>query len=269
MLDKSKMYPRRGELVVGEIKKIDEYGAYIDISEYEKEGFIPRTEVSSVWVKDIKHFIKEKQRVVARVIRVNPSKGLIDLSLKAVREEETKKTLQEWKRRRKGKYLLQLVARKTNKSLEEVYRKIGNPFEREFGDVLAGFENIVFEGTSFLDKMKLERDLKEELIRVAEANIESPVVNLTNYVELVSIAPNGVERIKQTLIAAKEENSVDEAKIEITNVGSPRYRISVTTSDFKKAEERMKKIINSIIKYGKENKLIIKVLERKEARKGA
>ncbi len=264
-----KGFPRRGELVIGTVTKIDNFGAYINLSDYGKEGFIPRVEVASVWVKDIKHFIKENQRVVAKVIRVNPSRGLIDLSLKAVKEREAIKTLQEWKRRRKGIYLLKEVAKRTNQPIEEIYIETGKQLEQNFGDILAAFESIVYEGPQTIKQLKIPGKMKEAIIEVANKHVEIPEVTLSRYVKIISYESNGVEIIKNALIKAKMENEEEGYKTEITNVGSPLYKIKVTANDFKKAENKLREMIETLRKEIKGKNNILEVTERKEAKKGA
>ena len=39
-----------------------------------KEAFIHISEVSSGWVKNIRDYVRENQKIVARVLRVNPKK---------------------------------------------------------------------------------------------------------------------------------------------------------------------------------------------------
>lgn len=87
-----KEWPEEGELVVATVKKVRDYGAFVRLEEYKgKEGFIHISEVSSGWVKNIRDFVKENQKIVARVVRVNPVKGQVDLSLKGIREDQKRK----------------------------------------------------------------------------------------------------------------------------------------------------------------------------------
>ncbi len=266
---KRRSFPRRGELVIGEVTRIDEYGAYIHISEYEKEGFIPRSEVSSKWVKDIRHFVRENQRVVARVIRVNPRREIIDLSLKSVREGEAKKALQEWKRRKRAVYLLNLLSKRLKRSLEDIYKRVGTRFEREFGDALAGFEMVVYEGPEFLDKMGFTDEEKGAIREIAERNIEVPIVTMSRYVKLVSLAPDGVKAIRDVLVGAREENKENGFEIKITSAGSPRYRITVISDDAKRVDRKLRDIIRHMQEAAQRKPgMNIEILEKKEVRKG-
>ncbi|MHA1382393.1 MAG: S1 RNA-binding domain-containing protein [Candidatus Helarchaeota archaeon] len=70
---REKEWPDVGELVVGTVVRVERHGAYVILDEYmKKEGLIHISEISSSWIRNIRRFVREKQKVVARVLRVNP-----------------------------------------------------------------------------------------------------------------------------------------------------------------------------------------------------
>src|SRR5207249_3402763 len=79
------------------------FGAFVTLDEYEnKEGFIHIAEVSSGWIKYIRDYVREGQKVVCKVLKVDTEKGHIDLSLKAVNEHQRREKIQEWKNEQKA-----------------------------------------------------------------------------------------------------------------------------------------------------------------------
>ncbi len=133
---KAKEYPEEGEFVVATVKNIHHYGAFLKLDEYPpgKEGFMHISEVASTWVKNIRDYIKEGQKIVAKVIRVDPSKGHIDLSLKRVNQQQRKAKLQEYKRAQKAENLLKMAAEKMGgKDFETAWREVWVPLEEEYG----------------------------------------------------------------------------------------------------------------------------------------
>ena len=72
-----------------------------------------------------------------------------------------------------------------------------------------------------------------------------PSVELRGILEISNNQSNGVELIQKTLTEA--ENTVD-AKIEITYLGAPKYRLSLISQDFKSAEKSLKPILEKIEK---------------------
>src|SRR5512137_493107 len=110
-----KEYPDEGELVVGTVIKVQNFGAFVTLDEYPgKEGFIHIAEIATGWVKRIRNHIKEKQKVVCRVMNVDRKKENIDLSLKRVNEHQKREKIQEWKNAQKSKKLFEMVAKLLN-----------------------------------------------------------------------------------------------------------------------------------------------------------
>ena len=81
-------FPEVGDLVIATIDRITEYGAYVTLDEYGKEGFLHISEISSSWIRNIKDYIREGQKTVLKVLRVNIERDQIDLSLRRVSKRE-------------------------------------------------------------------------------------------------------------------------------------------------------------------------------------
>ena len=69
-------WPEVGDLVVATVRRIVDYGAYVHLDEYGKEGLLHISEISSSWVRNIRDHVREGQKVVLKVLRVNPEKGI-------------------------------------------------------------------------------------------------------------------------------------------------------------------------------------------------
>ncbi len=60
--------------------------------------------------------------------------------------------------------------------------------------------------------------------------------------EITNTTSSGIEIIKKILLdVLKKDSSID-----ITYVGAPKYRLSITSEDFKSAEKKMKPILQGI-----------------------
>ena len=86
-------------------------------------------------------------------------------------------------------------------------------------------------------------------------------------IELTCNKSNGLEILQKILLDAKNDkkNTVD-----ITYLGAPKYRISVTTSDFKSAEKILKPKLEEIQKSVEKQKGTFKFTreESKKTREG-
>ena len=84
--------PSEGEILIATVKQVFDYGSYVTLDEYGGlQAFLPWSEVSSKWVKNIRDVLKENRKVVVKVIRVDRRKGTVDVSLKKVTDDERRK----------------------------------------------------------------------------------------------------------------------------------------------------------------------------------
>ena len=251
MVRMKREWPDEGDLVVGTVHKVVGYGAFASLEEYEgKEAFIHISEVSSGWVKNIRDHVRENQKIVARVLRVNPKKGHVDVSMKRIREDQRTRKIQQWKIEQKAEKLLEIAAKTIEKDLDTAYEEIGYKIINEFGDLYEAFETAAEEGEEALISRGIDGEWAETITDIAKKNISPPEVQITGYISLHSYAPNGVEVIKSAL------GAVDDEEVTVQCVGAPRYRLIVTSSDYLTAEDILKDAaqtcIDAVLKEGGE-----------------
>jgi translation initiation factor 2 subunit 1 len=248
MVRKSQEWPSEGELIVATVYKVLGYGAFANLEEYEgKEAFIHISEVSSGWVKNIRDHVRENQKIVARVLRVNPRKGHVDASLKRIREDQRTKKIQQWKVEQKAEKFLELAAKTINKDLDTAYNEVGYRLMDNFGDIYGAFETASEEGESVLIDEGFDEEWAKTIVDIAKKNITPPEVHITGYVDIQTFDPNGVDIIRTALEAAEKED------VEVQCVGAPRYRITVKSSDYIQAEKDLKAAANRAIEIIEES----------------
>lgn len=69
-----------GTIVEGTVVKITHYGAFVELPDG-KSGLVHISEIADTYVKDVRDYIKEQERIKVKVLGVN-EKGKLDLSLK-------------------------------------------------------------------------------------------------------------------------------------------------------------------------------------------
>ncbi len=239
-------WPEEGELVVCSVSNVKNFGAFVTLDEYEgKEGFIHIAEVSSGWIKYIRDYVREGQKVVCKVLRVDQDKGHIDLSLKAVNEHQRREKIQEWKNEQKAENLLGIVAKRLEKTPEACWDEFGYDLLDSFGTLYRAFEECVMD----------ERALEEEgfkgawlkvFAEVARENIVPPYVTIDGYLEATDYAPDGAVHLKDALTkAAKDDGTIT---VKVQYIGAPRYRVVVRAPDYKTAEDEMQKAAGRVAK---------------------
>ena len=237
-------FPENGELVVCTVKNVKNFGAFVTLDEYEdKEGFVHIRDVATGWVKYIRDFIREGQKIVCKVLGVDSSKGHIDLSLKSVNEHQKREKIQQWKNEKKAEKLVEIVAERMSISVDDAYDMFGNELLETYETLYGAFESVVSEPEEFLEDFSGE--WIDTFVEVAKENVAPPMVQIDGILELSSSAPDGMERVKQALLKGLEV--ADDADIEITCVGCPKYRVVINASEYKEAEEVMKVVSSAVI----------------------
>lgn len=244
-MSRTRGFPENGELVVCTVTSVKNFGAFVTLDEYDnKEGFVHVRDVASGWVKYIRDFIREGQKIVCKVLGVDSSKGHIDLSLKSVNEHQKREKIQQWKNEKKADKLLEIVAERLSISIDSAYDQFGNDLYEEYESLYSAFESVASAPEEFREEYT--GDWVETFIEVAVENVTPPYVQIDGIFELSSNAPDGVEIIKNALLKGLEE--ADGANVEITSVGSPKYRIVVIADEYKEAEDILKKVSAVIVK---------------------
>lgn len=94
MVTQTQELPEIGEIVLATISKLTDHGAYVTLDEYDNmQGFLHVSEIAPGWVRSVNKFVREGEKKVLLVKKVNPGRSEIDLSLKQVSKEQQKKKL--------------------------------------------------------------------------------------------------------------------------------------------------------------------------------
>ncbi|NWG11887.1 translation initiation factor IF-2 subunit alpha [Candidatus Bathyarchaeota archaeon] len=250
---KKQEWPEVGDLVVATVQEVTDFGAYVKVDEYDKKGLLHISEVSSSWIRNIRDFIREGQKVVLKVLRVDAEKGHIDLSLRRVTKRERIEKILSWKRERKAETLLRSVAEKTGISIDEIHEKAGVQIEKEYG-LYEGFEKAVKEGKAALTKIGISEEIATAIAEIAEERMHVPMVEVKGIVELRCMRPKGVNIIKEAFLNAKKAEKSREAKLRFYLIAAPKYAVEVKADNYKQAESILQKvgenIVSNVVKAG-------------------
>lgn len=235
--------PEQGEIILATITKVMDHGAYVSLDEYDDiQGFLHISEIAPGWIRSVNRFVKEGEKKVLLVKKVNLGKGEIDLSLKQVSNDQKKQKLKEVKKFEKSKTLLQSVKEKAKLSDKEI-EKLEDSIYSKFDSVYDAFIEIGRKGINIVKDLKLN---KKTILAIEEicSKIKLPSVEIRGIMEITNNKSDGVEVIKKVLLDAMKKD----ATISITYLGAPKYRLAITAEDFKTAEKLLKPIIEEIQK---------------------
>jgi translation initiation factor 2 subunit 1 len=246
-------YPEAGEYVIGTVDSIFKQGAFITLDEYlGKKGMLPLSEISLKWVRNIRDYVREGQKVVLLVLGVNPERGHIDLSLRRVVDAKRKEKLQQVKQLQRSEKLFEVLAKEINVPVEEIKHTIGEKLMKNYASLYEGLEAIASDEHT-ADKLGIDDKYKKPFIELVQKSIKPPFVYITGYLELKSYEPSGVTIIKDALKKVEKHEADHDTKIEVSYISPPIYRIKIRSTDYKTAEKILKNAADEGIEHMRMN----------------
>ncbi|MCH8085973.1 MAG: S1 RNA-binding domain-containing protein [Nitrosopumilus sp.] len=233
--------PEESEIVLATVTKVMDHGAYVTLDEYDDiQGFLHISEIAPGWIRSISRFVRDGEKKVLLVKKVNSKRGDIDLSLKQISKDQKKQKLKEVKKFEKGKTLLQNVQDKAKLSDEEI-EKLEDKIFSKFDSVYDAFIEIGRNGIESVKELKLAKKTATVIEEIC-SKIKLPSVEIRGIMEITNEKTDGVEIIKKILLDELKKDPT----INITYLGAPKYRLSITSDNFKSAEKTLKPIIAEI-----------------------
>jgi translation initiation factor 2 subunit 1 len=232
-------WPDQGDLVVGKVDEIEDFGVFVDLLEYrDRRGLVHVSEVASGWIKNVRDHVGVDETVVCKVLDVDENSQQIDLSIKDVNDHQRSDKIQEWKNEQQADKWMTLAFGEDVS--DEQYSTVANELLAEYGSLYDGFEQAAIHGAEALEDIDLSDEEVDAVVETARENVSVPYVNVTGYVQLRSANSTGVDDVRSALEAAEGNGEVgDEVELSVTYVGAPEYRITVQAPSYKVAEDAL------------------------------
>lgn len=242
-MEDHKNLPDEGDIVLVNVKQVTNHGAYVSLEEYGNiTGFLHISEIATGWIRNIERYVRPNQKIVLKVIRVNKARSEVDLSLKQVSGEEKKSKIIEVKKNEKANAFMAIIKSKANLSDEQV-KHIEDKILTKYDYVYDIFEATAKKGKEVLLPLELNENVAN-IIEEESKKISIPHVEIRGILEVSSQKSNGVEIIKSILSAA--EITKGNARVIISYIAAPKYRIVVAADNFKVAEKAINNSIEKI-----------------------
>ena len=237
--------PEVGEIVIATIKKTGDHGAYVSLDEYDDiQGFLHISEIAPGWVRKVTKYVKEGDKKVLLVKKIQANRAEIDLSLKQISKEQRKKKLLDVKRFEKEQGILKNIQDKVKLSSEEV-DELEEKLLSKYKSVYDAVIDIGTNNINVIDDLEISEKIKKTIDELSK-KIKLPTVEIRGILEMTNNKSNGIEIIRKILLDAIKESQNE--KIEILYLGAPKYRLSIIAQDFKTAEKTLKPILEKIEK---------------------
>ncbi|UCG90535.1 MAG: S1 RNA-binding domain-containing protein [Candidatus Heimdallarchaeota archaeon] len=231
-------FPRVGELIIGTCSKLTPHGAYFEIFDYEKlgpeAGFVHISELSRTWVRNIRSHIREGQRAVAKILRVDTARGEIDMSIRRVSEPQRRSKLNEFKQENRARGLITVACEKVEVSVNSVEESLLG----KFGSIYEGLIKAREGGVSLLTEIGIPEAAAEEIHQLALKELQPPTVRLNGLVKITCYEPEGVILLKKFFTSYNKNfnKKYKSSDINIQIISPPDYRCVIESGDWRTAE---------------------------------
>ena len=249
MLLKKTGLPQEDELVLCAITAVQYHSVFCSLDEYGKTGMIHISEVAPGRIRNIRDFVKEGKKVVCKILRINPEKGHIDLSLRRVNENQKRQKLNQIKQEQLAEKIVEHAAKQHLKKVEDIYAALTKELIPKYGGLFPAFEEAAQDQ---LDLSKIiDKKLAADIIAAIKQRIKPKEIIVDGDITLLSYAPNGIELVKEALHKAADTKG----KPVIRYKGAGTYHISITGDDYKNAEKLLKTAVDAVLESAKAHKM--------------
>ncbi|MBT3324389.1 translation initiation factor IF-2 subunit alpha [archaeon] len=264
MFYKKKGLPDERDVIICTVKKILYHSIFVTLDEYDnQEGMIHISEIAPGRIRNIRDYVKEGKKLVCIVLKINQEKKQVDLSLRRVPQNLRIKKNEEFKQEIKSEKLLEYIGKQIKTDLEGMYKKVGFKLVEHFGLLGIAFNEIAANGEEAIIELKLPAKESKILIEIVQSKIKPPEVTVHCKLVLQSTSEEGVEDIKNALIAGEKFAKKKDYKISLVYISAPKYRLEIYSHDYKVAEEILDEVADVIVKELEKKKGHTEILRKK------
>lgn len=213
-----------GDVILCTVERIDKTIVFVNI-DGNGEGSIITSEIAPGRIRNIRDYVVPKKKIACKVLRISGNR--IDLSLRRVTQKEKKEVMDQYNQERSYISILKSVL---GKKSEEIIEKIQKK------EKLFDFISEIKENHEKLEKLIGKEDSEKILEIINKQKIKK--TTLKKEFSLKSTKSNGIKLIKDIL------GNIKEAKIKYISAG--KYNIETESTDLKKADNKIKEIIEEI-----------------------
>ena len=264
MLYKKQDFPESGEVVLCTVKKIINNSVFVDLDEYEnKEGIIHISEIAPGRIRTIREYVKEGKKIVCKVLRINQVHNNIELSLRRISMSVRIKKMEENNLEKKAEKMLEYIAQTMKLTVHDLYKKIGFTIVKEYGSLNACFQEVAEHGEQILSKLGIEKNISSKLAELIQQRIKPQEIKISRIIAVKNSLPDGIEHIKESFKKAADYAKSKKMEITTTYLGSPRFKIAIKSTDYKKAESDLDDFIQNLSTAVQKSSGMAEVLKEK------
>lgn len=229
-------YPEEDDLVLCKVTKIFPNSVFVELLEYDKQGMVHISEIAAGRIRNLRDYVSPGREIVCKVLRVDPARGHIDLSLRRVNSHQRQEKLNHLKQELKAENLLTNIAKKRAIRVEELYMMVTEKVLKLYPYLYLCFKDVAADQAQ-LEKIGVEPALAKEITAAVLEKFKPEKIFLHSEIRIQTYLSNGIQKIKDTL---QKIGHIPGSTI--TYLGAGRYKLVLEDVDYKPAEKNMAKV---------------------------
>jgi len=229
-----------GDVVMCTVDRIERTTVFVKIHRG-GEGSIILSEIAPGRIRNLRDYVVPKKQIICKVLR--KERNRIELSLRRVTPKEQKQVKEQFKQEKSYQNILKSIIKdKEEKVVEKIEEK-----ERFYDFIESAKEN-----PKELEKLIGKED-SDKFLEIIKSQ-KQKTISIKKEIRLKTIAPNGLDLIKNLLRKIKE--------VEVRYISAGKYTLKAESNDAKQADNKLKEIIENIQKEAKKHKIEFSVKEK-------
>ncbi|XP_077210898.1 eukaryotic translation initiation factor 2 subunit alpha homolog isoform X2 [Tasmannia lanceolata] len=276
-------YPQENTLVMIQVNEIaDMGGAHVSLLEYNNiEGMILFSELSHRRTRTVNSLIKIGRQEPVMVLKVEKTKGYIDLGKRGISEEDRHACIDRFNKSKLVHSIMGYVSETMQLDFEDLNIHVGWPLYRKYGHAFEAFKLVFKDPDSVLNPLTREvkevgpdgkqvtkvvpamsEDVKYALIKNIRRRMPPQPQKIRAYIKMKGFQFDGVLHIKEAMRRAEASGNND-YPVKIKLVTPPLY--ALTTQAIRKGILVLNNAIKACTEYIDQHKGVLVVKEAPRA----
>jgi len=234
-------FPDLEEVVVVQVKRIVDMGAYVSLLEYEnKEGMMLLSELSKRRIRSVAKLLKVGRTEIVMVVRTDQDKGYVDLSKRRVDPDDFNAKEEQFARAKAVHGIMRHVAQTHDIPVNELCSKASWPLYKKHKDAFEAYKQHINEEINLWDEIDFSQPgmdlshladkIKEEIELNLKRRLIQQTIRLRAKVEVSCSEYEGIDAIKEALLEGMKA-SVEDCEVKINLVAHPMFVLTCTCKD--------------------------------------
>lgn len=251
-----KDFPDLEEIVVVQVKRIVDMGAYVSLLEYNgREGMMLTTELSKRRIRSVAKLLRVGRVEVCMVLRADHDKGYVDLSKRRVDPEDGRLKTDQFAKAKAVHGIMRHVAQLNDVEVNELCNKVSWPLQKKYTDAHEAFRKHINEELNIWEDIDFSQpgeDLSSKAEKI-KADIEvdlrrrliAQALKMRCKVDVSCNAFEGIDAIKEALVKGAE-CSTEECEVKVQLIAHPTFMLTCTSLEKALAFSTLEKAMDAI-----------------------